>query len=99
MLYKVNNEITYNSVKNTMEEEYWTFSMLKKENESSGKVSLQANQYDRTCSINLQIIGFDKSKTINANTKTKSGPLWLSLVHILSKEVFSIILILEAKFQ
>ena len=72
----------YNSVKKTLGEGYWTFTILKKEIDSYGTVSLEASQYDVTCSItsdnvmNLQnfgpIISFEQNKTISANTKTKS---------------------------
>ena len=57
--------------------------MLKKEIESYGTVTLEANKCDGTCSItsdntmNLKnlgpILGFNKDQVINANTKTTSG--------------------------
>ena len=79
-----NNEITYNNIKKTIKEGYWTFSMLKKEIESYGAgVTSEANKYDGTCSITSDntinfknlgpILGFDKNQIINANTKTTSG--------------------------
>ena len=78
-----NNELTYNSVKKVIPEGYMTFSMLKKEIEGYGTVTLESNDYDGTCSItsdnaiNLKnvgpILGFNKDQTISANTKTKSG--------------------------
>ena len=46
-----NNEITYNSVKNSIEDGYWTFDMLKKEIESYGNVTLEANKHNGKCSI------------------------------------------------
>ena len=57
--------------------------MLKKEIECYGTVTLEANDYDGTCSItsgnvvNLKnfcpILGFNKDQVIRGNTKTKSG--------------------------
>ena len=82
---KVNNEITYNSVKKTLNKRYWTFLMVKKEIESYGTVSLQTNEYDGTYSLTFDniinfinfgsITGFDPNKTFNANTNRKSGPV------------------------
>ena len=56
--------------------------MLKKEIESYGNVTLEANKHNRTCSItsdntiNLKNLGpilrFDKDQVINANMKTTS---------------------------
>ena len=76
-------EITYNNIKKTIKEGHWTFSMLKKEIESYGTVTLEANKYYGTCNItsdntiNLKnlgpILGFDKNQVINTNTKTVSG--------------------------
>ena len=45
--------------------------MLKKEIESYGNVTLEANKYNGTCSITLgPILGFYKNQVINPNTKT-----------------------------
>ena len=61
-----NNEITCNGNKKTIEEGYWTFSMLKKEIESNGSVTLDSNKYNVTCSMNLQnlgpLLGFNNDK-------------------------------------
>ena len=67
----------------TIEEGYWTFSMLKKEIESYGNVTLEANKLNGKCIItsdnviNLKnigpLLGFNKDQSINANTKTTSG--------------------------
>ena len=85
VFWKYNNipsdlEITYNNIKKTIKEGYWTFSMLKKEIELYGTVTLEANKYDGTCSItsdntiNMKNLGsilvFDKNQVIRANTKT-----------------------------
>ena len=79
----VNNELTYNGNKKTIEQGYWTFNMLKKEVEGYGTVTLEANEHDGTCSITSDnvinvknfgpILGFNKDQVIRANTKTKSG--------------------------
>ena len=79
----VNNELTYNVIKKTIEQVYWTFNMLKKEIEGYGTVTLEANEYDGTYSITSDnvinvknfgpILGFNKDQVIRANTKTKSG--------------------------
>ena len=79
----VNNELTYNGNKKTIEQGYWTFNMLKKEIKSYGTVTLEANEHDGTCFItsdnviNLKnfgsILGFNKDQVIRVNTKTKSG--------------------------
>ena len=47
----VNNELTYNENKKTIDQGYWTFNMLKKKIEGYGTVTLEANEYDGTCSI------------------------------------------------
>ena len=75
--------MTYNGNKKTIEQAYWTFNMLKKDIEGYGTVTLEANEYDGTCSItsdnviNLKnlgpILGFNKDQVIRANTKTKTG--------------------------
>ena len=78
-----NNKITYTSIKKTIEVGYWTFHMLKKEIESYGNVTLEANKHNGTCSItsdntinmkNLEpLLGFNNNQNINTNTKTTSG--------------------------
>ena len=75
-------EIIYNNIKKTIEERYWTFSMLRKDIESYGNVTLEANKHNGTCSItsdntiNLKnlglILGFNKDQVINTNMKTTS---------------------------
>ena len=78
-----NNKITYTSIKKTIEVGYWTFHMLKKEIESYGNVTLEANKHNGTCSItsdntinmkNLgSLLGFNYNQNINTNTKTTRG--------------------------
>ena len=62
-------EITYNNIKNTIKEGYWTFSMLK--SYGNGTCSITSDKI-----INLKnlgpILGFDKNQVINANMKTTS---------------------------
>ena len=61
---------------------YWTFDLIKKQMESYGAITIQANKYNSTCTlttdhiINLKnfdpVLEFDSNKTISANTATKS---------------------------
>ena len=79
-----NSKLTYNSFEKTLGESYSMFAMLK-EIESYGMVSLEANEYDGTCSItsdnaiNLKdlgpILGFEQKKKTkhSASMKTKCG--------------------------
>ena len=44
-------QITYNNIKKTIKEGYCTFSMVKKEIESYGNMTLEVNKHNGTCSI------------------------------------------------
>lgn len=45
-----NEELTYNSVKRSFSESYWTFGLIK-DVESYGNITLELNKYDRSCTL------------------------------------------------